>query len=362
MSSETISSPLTGHPLIEARLESLDRLLLGHVPRAARLEAVRQTEAHIDSLLAAMPASALDREQILGILARVAPPESFLPTEFAGNPAERTRHDHNDTSPQEPLGPAKPISQLSLLACGLGAFSWIVLFSAPFFLYIIETFPVDDLVSSIIAGIFLTALVAVGLAAMGTSFLALWKLRRLRGTQTGYCWATAGLCLATIPLAIGGLASTWLLNQAVFNSTNPTAAAMAGAVGVPPGIAMGVDFDMEVISAEPVGGGRLLQAAGVNPPTTTRYVLVSQPGVPGAPAVPAGIAADAFVPPEPAPARLDSLAESSQGSNRIALLIPGADDPVRSLEFPIDPAVAIPAANHATADNGYAGRRADPLR
>lgn len=65
--------------LIDARLDTIDRMLIGRVPREDRLAIVREVESQIQELLAARDAAAASREEILEVLRRLDPPEAYLP-------------------------------------------------------------------------------------------------------------------------------------------------------------------------------------------------------------------------------------------------------------------------------------------
>jgi hypothetical protein len=65
--------------LIDSRLDTIDRMLLGRLPRAERLEVVREVEGQIHELLGERATDDLTREDVLSILARLDPPEAYLP-------------------------------------------------------------------------------------------------------------------------------------------------------------------------------------------------------------------------------------------------------------------------------------------
>jgi hypothetical protein len=66
--------------LIDARLDAIDRALLGRVSRAERLDVVGEVESRIDELLRERcgPGGEPSREDVLAVLARLDPPEAFL--------------------------------------------------------------------------------------------------------------------------------------------------------------------------------------------------------------------------------------------------------------------------------------------
>lgn len=79
LNTERLSRPL--QRLVDARLDTIDRMLLGRLPRADRLAVVRDVEGQILDLLGERPGHELDREDVLVVLARLDPPEAYLPEE-----------------------------------------------------------------------------------------------------------------------------------------------------------------------------------------------------------------------------------------------------------------------------------------
>jgi hypothetical protein len=73
--------PRTLQRLVDARLDTIDRMLLGRLPRADRLAVVRDVEGQIFDLLGQRPGHELDREDVLTVLARLDPPEAYIPEE-----------------------------------------------------------------------------------------------------------------------------------------------------------------------------------------------------------------------------------------------------------------------------------------
>jgi hypothetical protein len=71
--------------LIDSRLDTIDRMLLGRVARGERMAIVREVESQIQELLLERETGELSREDVLAVLARLDPPEAFLPEEFEGD-------------------------------------------------------------------------------------------------------------------------------------------------------------------------------------------------------------------------------------------------------------------------------------
>jgi hypothetical protein len=67
--------------LIDCRLDTIDRMLLGCLPRSERLEIVREVESQIFELLGERNSAELTREDVLAVLGRLDPPEAYLPDE-----------------------------------------------------------------------------------------------------------------------------------------------------------------------------------------------------------------------------------------------------------------------------------------
>jgi hypothetical protein len=65
--------------LIDARLDTIDRMLTGRMPRSDRVAIVREVESQIEELLAERDPATLAREDILEVLGRLDPPEAYLP-------------------------------------------------------------------------------------------------------------------------------------------------------------------------------------------------------------------------------------------------------------------------------------------
>jgi hypothetical protein len=67
--------------LIDSRLDTIDRMLLGRLSRPDRLAIVREVESQIHELLQERGSDELTREDVLAVLTRLDPPEAYLPDE-----------------------------------------------------------------------------------------------------------------------------------------------------------------------------------------------------------------------------------------------------------------------------------------
>ncbi|MFO0889261.1 MAG: hypothetical protein U0790_08995 [Isosphaeraceae bacterium] len=81
--------------LIDSRLDTIDRMLLGRLPRGERLEVVREVESQIFELLRERGgAGEVTRDDVIDALRRLDPPEAYLPRITArriGRGCARTR-------------------------------------------------------------------------------------------------------------------------------------------------------------------------------------------------------------------------------------------------------------------------------
>lgn len=81
--------------LIDLRLDTIDRLLINHLPRPDRLNIVSEVEAQIFELLGESSGEEPSRDDVLAVLARLDPPEAYVPEDASiegpGVPRERTR-------------------------------------------------------------------------------------------------------------------------------------------------------------------------------------------------------------------------------------------------------------------------------
>src|SRR5215217_7291486 len=82
----TLTAPLlapTLQALIDLRLDTIDRLLLNHLPRQDRVNIVSEVEAQIFELLGEQGDDEPTRDDVLAVLARLDPPEAYVPEDAA---------------------------------------------------------------------------------------------------------------------------------------------------------------------------------------------------------------------------------------------------------------------------------------
>ena len=77
--------------LIDARLDTIDRMLLGQVPRSDRTAIVGEIESQIHELLAGDDSETITREDVLDVLRRLDPPEAYLTSEDNSENLNRPR-------------------------------------------------------------------------------------------------------------------------------------------------------------------------------------------------------------------------------------------------------------------------------
>jgi hypothetical protein len=69
--------------LVDSRLDTIERMLMGRVSRVERMAIVREVESQIHELLGEREMDDLSREDVLAVLARLDPPEAYLPDDVA---------------------------------------------------------------------------------------------------------------------------------------------------------------------------------------------------------------------------------------------------------------------------------------
>ncbi len=67
--------------LIDARLDTIDRMLMGRAPRSDRTAIVGEIESQIHELLSGYDPETISREDVLDVLRRLDPPEAYLTNE-----------------------------------------------------------------------------------------------------------------------------------------------------------------------------------------------------------------------------------------------------------------------------------------
>jgi hypothetical protein len=184
--------------LIDSRLDTIERMLLGRLSRQERLGIVREVESQIHELLQECDTEELTREDVLGVLARLDPPEAYLPEETTGRPRSDAAPVPARVTQRAPNPNAKAGRASGLL--GLGSIGLLLLL--PVFWFIGFTLQSEALVLVLGGGTITLMLIA---AIVG---LVLGIVARKSGT-----WAIVGIVTSALaPLfALGVIAIVFTL-------------------------------------------------------------------------------------------------------------------------------------------------------
>jgi hypothetical protein len=177
--------------LIDSRLDTIDRMLLGRLPRAERLEVVREVESQVFELLQGRSdGGEVTRDDVLDALRRLDPPEAYLPEEFGSEPGPRPTGAIRPRPAGHPVptaaSPRSPVGLASFLV-GIGA-SMLVLFQLPVLIAAANIFsgnatPIYLIYYAYTVVVAATAVTAIGLAGKA---------------RLGSGWAIAGLVIGIL--------------------------------------------------------------------------------------------------------------------------------------------------------------------
>jgi hypothetical protein len=162
--------------LVEQRLDELDRVLLGLLPRGERLAVVANVEARVQALGDGVPVT---RESLADVP---------LSTAIAGSAVTRRRR-----------------SRLAFSSGVLGIVVAGCLVCSPVLLVVLSLFGdlLGETFSIVLFGL-LTALLTFGAAfAVFCGGVSILRLARRGQTATGTGWAITGLCTGALPLLVG---------------------------------------------------------------------------------------------------------------------------------------------------------------
>ena len=201
------------HPSIDQRLDAIDRILLGWLPRPDRLELLAHVEARVRELAAANPAIATNLEAPSESLTL---PISAILNSTTGSPAY--------LSNQQSVVPAacgtissipKKRSRLALSAGVLGILALVLLFAFPLTYFTVDFMggSLGEFLSFSLLGVHAVAVAMGGVAAVVLGVSALISLGRRRENLEGHGWAITGLCTGTLPTFAGGMAVLLLATQ-----------------------------------------------------------------------------------------------------------------------------------------------------
>jgi hypothetical protein len=174
--------------LIDARLDTIDRMLLGRLPRADRLAVAREVEGQVYELLGERPGHELDREDVLTVLAQLDPPEAYLPEEGGYEatavllPARAVGRAHSGARESRP---AKVVGILGLVLLGL-----VLLWPLTFLLAVVTE--AGDLAELLLLGeSFLMVMAGVPVFVLSI----IWR--------RGGGWAVVGMVAGTVGVVTG---------------------------------------------------------------------------------------------------------------------------------------------------------------
>jgi hypothetical protein len=178
--------------LIDLRLDTLDRTLIGRMPRQERLNIVSEVESQIFELLSQRAADEPGRDDVLAVLGQLDPPEAYVPEdslERSATPRQRPTR----PAPTTPVSSARFARAAGIL--GISALCLVVV--AP--LVIVAASLTESIVLAMVAMLLFTLVMfAGGVLAIVFSICA-----RLRGL-----WAVTGMvtgALAVLLSLCGGL-------------------------------------------------------------------------------------------------------------------------------------------------------------
>ncbi len=175
--------------LIDCRLDTIDRMLLGRVPRSERVEIVREVELQIYELLGERSGNELIREDVLTVLGRLDPPEAYLPDESSSESLPR-----RGTAPALSRQPLREPNPWTGRASGILGITMFVM--------LLMLYPLVVLLSELFSGNAAVVMImwyGVALVAFVGSIIGLVFAvqARVRGG-----WAVAGLVTSIISLLL----------------------------------------------------------------------------------------------------------------------------------------------------------------
>ena len=180
--------------LIDSRLDTIDRMLLGRLSRQDRLAIVREVESQIHELIQERNSDELTREDVLAVLARLDPPEAYLPEDSEstiGLTRRATPSRPTPTIPQRSRKTGRVSGILGMVALALVLMSPLALLTAEF-----------------IGSVSLALLLLAGTTAITFMVSILGLVLGIYGHKGG-AWAVVGIVLAALSL----LYLVWLLSN-----------------------------------------------------------------------------------------------------------------------------------------------------
>ena len=186
--------------LVDARLDTIERMLMGRVPRPERIAIVHEVESQIFESLGDRDPQSMTCEDMLDILRRLDPPEAYLANEIDGGEPERAcrsihRTSSATTNPQLPLKGEARIGGIAGL-CSLS----LLLIAAPIVYFIAAAFNSE--------GILLIGL--GGLALLGVAAGLVGLILSIRSRRQGVL-PILGMVTACLSLPVWLIACPFLL-------------------------------------------------------------------------------------------------------------------------------------------------------
>ena len=182
--------------LIDSRLDTIDRILMGRMTRADRLAIVREVESQIHELLGERDPESLEREDVLEVLGRIDPPEAYLPDEMGSEPAPVPR---GASVPMRPRASAR--------RSHVGRLGGILGLSA---LGIVFVMPVAYLVTGLMESLPLMMIAVFGLGLLGLAGGVAGFVLGIRGRHEG-AWPIVGIVAGSVAAAFCGFGMLGLL-------------------------------------------------------------------------------------------------------------------------------------------------------
>lgn len=293
---ERLLSAAERQRVIDERLDELDRLLLGLLPRTERLAIVTDVESRVKALGDDAPLAELPATASAALLARTA-----------GRPAARR-------------------SRVALSSGVLGIVSAGCLLLSPI-LFIVASVAAEALGEEFtiaLMSLFVFVLVVGGGLAVFLGGASIIRLARNGQTKTGTGWAITGLCTGLLPmlLGVGGLLTIGAqLSSSIDVSVTPGAVYSSGAVpvqysqpvGSPPIYGQPVEWNAKVPPGVPMP---MLPSAPYAPPPSGPAMLPGPPVMlPAAPPAPSKKPA-APAPPSPPTSPTGEAKEEAAKSDR----------------------------------------------
>jgi len=124
--------------IIDARLDTIERMLQGRVPRGERSAIVHEVESQIHELLAGRDPHLITNDDVLDVLRRLDPPEAYLSNDELGGPHRPPARRPMSAKPFLQSAPGQPIgAREGKLGGFLGIGSLALLLMVPVFYFII---------------------------------------------------------------------------------------------------------------------------------------------------------------------------------------------------------------------------------